>query len=101
MQINRSPRYRNNLFQILDYIAQDKKSAANKFLKELKKKIINLKHFPYKYRKSFYFDDENIRDLIFKGYTIIYKIEKDKIIILDIFKKEQYENLWFALKTKG
>jgi len=44
------------------------------FLKELKKKIINLKHFPYKYRKSFYFDDENIRDLIFKGYTIIYKL---------------------------
>ncbi|GAB6044591.1 hypothetical protein JCM11957_01890 [Caminibacter profundus] len=35
------------------------------------------------YRKSIYFDDENYRDLIHKGYTIIYKIEKDKIIPID------------------
>ena len=96
MKIIETDKYKVKLENIADYIAQDKKGAANKFLKELKNKIINLKHFPYKYRKSFYFNDENIRDLIFKGYTIIYKIEKDKIIVLDIFKKEQYENIWFA-----
>ena len=38
------------------------------------------------YRKSVYFDDENYRDLIHKGYTVVYKIEKERIIILDIFK---------------
>jgi len=30
---------------------------------------------PYKHRKSIYYDDENIRDLVFKGYTIVYMIE--------------------------
>ena len=44
------------------------------------------------YRKSIYFDDENYRDLIHKGYTVIYKIKEDKIIILDIFKWSDYES---------
>jgi hypothetical protein len=38
------------------------------------------------YRKSNYHDNENIRDLIFKGYTVIYEIQEDTIYILDIFK---------------
>lgn len=39
-------------------------------------------------RKSKYINDENYRDLIFKGYTTIYKIEENQIKILDIFKWE-------------
>jgi len=46
----------------------------------------------YKYRKSIYFDDENIRDFIFKGYILPYKIDKlnDTLTILGItkYKKE-------------
>jgi len=38
------------------------------------------------YRKSIYFDDDYYRDFVYKGYTIIYKIEKDFIRVLDIFK---------------
>lgn len=47
---------------------------------------------PYKFRQSNSFEDENIRDFIFKGYIIPYKIntQKDKIIILGIYK----ENKW-------
>jgi len=33
-----------------------------------------------------YFEDKKYRDLIFKGYTIIYKVENNEIKILDIFK---------------
>lgn len=33
---------------------------------------------PLKCRKSIYFDDDNIRDLIFKGYVIPYKVDKTK-----------------------
>ena len=35
------------------------------------------------YRKSNYYDNENIRDLTFKGYTVIYEIHEDIIYILD------------------
>ncbi len=47
---------------------------------------------PFKFRKSFYFEDENVRDMIFKGYTLPYlvNIQKDTFVLLDIFKwKEQ------------
>lgn len=44
---------------------------------------------PYKFRQSKCFNDENIRDFIFKGYVIPYLIDKEnnKIVILAIFKQ--------------
>ena len=91
MQINRSPRYKNNLFQILDYIAQDKLSASENFLNELDKLINNLPNFPFKFRKSKYFDNENIRDMIYNGYTVIYRINeaRNTIDIVRIFYKNK------------
>jgi len=91
MQIKRSTRYKKNLFQILDYIAQDKLSASENFLNELDTLINNLPNFPFKFRKSQYFDDENIRDMVYKGYTIIYRINERKksIDIVRIFHKNK------------
>ncbi len=68
------------------YIAEDSKNRANNFKRELRVHIENIPHFPYKFRRSKWFDNDDIRDLIFKGYTIPYSIQKDKIIVLDIFK---------------
>ena len=91
MRINRSPRYKNNLFQILDYIAQDKFSASKNFLNELDKLINNLPNFPFKFRKSEYFDDENIRDMFYKGYTVIYRVNEieNTIDIVRIFHRNK------------
>ena len=86
MKILKKGKFLKNLSLIFEYIAKDKPSAAKQFKEELYNKIENLKSFPRMYRKSIYFDNENYRDLIFKGYTVIYKIEDDKILILDIFK---------------
>ncbi len=71
---------------IWDFIAQDSQNRANDFKIHLKKNIEDIPDFPYKYRQSRWFDNKNIRDLIFKGYTIPYLILDDKIVILDIFK---------------
>lgn len=91
MQINRLKRYNDNLFQILDYIAQDKFSASENFRGELDELINNLPTFPYKFKKSIYFDNNNIRDMVYKGYTIIYKVnlEKNSIDIIRIFNKNK------------
>lgn len=91
MKINRSLRYKSNLFQILDYIAKDKLSASENFLNELDKLINNLSNFPFKFRKSQYFDNENIRDMIYNGYTVIYRVNKAKnsIDIVRIFHKNK------------
>ena len=90
MQISRTLEYQNSLFEILEYIAQDKISAAEKFIDEIDKLIDDLPNFPFKYRKSIYFQDENIRDLIYKGYTIVYRV--------NIAKKE-LRSLEFSTKT--
>ena len=74
---------------IRSFISKDKLSAAQNFKKELLKTIKALSDFPLKYRKSYYFDDENIRDLTFKGYTIVYEVDFDKkeIFVFHIFNK--------------
>ncbi len=91
MQIKLDKEFENNFEKIFRYISQDKMSASKNFKKELFKQIKNIPNFPYKYRKSIYFDDENIRDMIFKGYTIVYKInnEKNTINIADIFNQNK------------
>ena len=89
MTIVKDIKYNRRLYQIMAYIAQDKKSAVIKFEKALNKQINNLTQFPYKYRKSYYFDDNRYRDMVFKGYTVIYKVEPGTIKILDIFKWQE------------
>ena len=74
------------LLKILTTIAKDKKSASKKFNKDLKEKIKLLFESPFMCRLSIYFEDKKYRDLIFKGYTIIYKVEENEIRVLDIFK---------------
>jgi plasmid stabilization system protein ParE len=89
MMVEKKPKYLYGLMNILTYIKNDKPLAAKKFENRLNKQICNLIQFPLKHRKSIYFDDENYRDLIYYGYTIIYKIENEKILILDIFKWQE------------
>ncbi len=93
MIINKSDSFKHKFKAVFEYISKDKVTAAIKFRKELNKSLKSLNHFPYKFRKSIYFDNQNIRDMIFNGYTIIYKVNlKDNIIeILTIFNKNKKE----------
>ena len=91
MQIKLDKKFEINFNIIFEYIAKDKLSASKKFKKELFEQIKNLSNFPYKFRKSYYFDDEKVRDMTFQGYTIIYEVNLDDnmIIILNIFQKNK------------
>lgn len=89
MQIIKDNIYLDNLEILLRYIANENGiTRARSFNSQINKVVKNIPNFPYKYRKSYYYDDENIRDCIFKGYTLPYLIDKEKqqIVILDIFK---------------
>ncbi|WP_348825243.1 type II toxin-antitoxin system RelE/ParE family toxin [Flavobacterium aestuarii] len=63
------------------YISKDKPIAARKFktdlLKNIKKDLVR----PFHFKKSIYFDDENIRDYIFKGYVVVYEVDIEKKIV--------------------
>jgi len=77
------------LKKILIYIAKDKRTAAVKFESELNKKILLLPDNPYLFRQSHYFDSNLYRDLIYSGYTVIYKVDGVDILILEIFKWQE------------
>ena len=91
MQIVRTQEYQKELLTILKYIAKDKITASRKFNKDLNTEISKIPEFPYKYNSSLYFDDENIRDMTFKTYTVIYEIDlyKNTILILSMFNQNK------------
>ncbi len=91
MRIIRNKKYTFTLKSIIKYISLDSKNRAISFKSEIDKQINNLVYMPYKCRKSIYFKDDNIRDLIYKGYTIVYKIDRDKETIAIIGMKK-YKN---------
>jgi len=73
----------------LDYIALDSPAAARRFKNDLLKLIKTIPSNPYKNRKSIWFDDQNIRDLIFKGYTIVFRINNN---IIEVFGFVKYQD---------
>ena len=92
MQIFKTRLFQTQLLAILKYIAQDKINASERFYDDLNKQIDDLASSPFKWRKSFYSDDINVRDMVFKKYTIQYKIYKHKINVLQIFNKNKPSN---------
>ena len=86
MIIKKSVFYIQQLQNILRYIAEDNPYAALGFEKELNAKLSIIKQYPLMCRPSIYFESEHYRDLIHKGYTIIFKVNSEQIILLDIFK---------------
>ena len=75
----------------VNYIAQDKPGAARKFKSDIIKRIKEIPKMPYACRKSIFFDREDIRDLVFKGYIVVYKVDKDNEFIT-VFGFTEYKN---------
>lgn len=73
----------------IDYISQDSPSRARKFKSDLIRIIKEIPTNPYRYRKSIYFDVETIRDLIFKGYTIVFRITEESIEVFGFVKYQK------------
>jgi len=75
--------FKSRLNRQLRYIAKDSPIHARKFRDALRLHIKSLKTNPYRCRKSIYFDDDTIRDFVFKGYVIVYKIKVKPLIFSD------------------
>ena len=79
----------NRLESQIEYISLDSPSRARKFKSDLFKRIKEIPQRPFSYRKSIYFEDESIRELIFKGYKIVFRLT-DKSV--EIFGFVKYQN---------
>jgi plasmid stabilization system protein ParE len=80
--------FKVKLNEQVEFIAKDKPSAARKFKSEIIGRIKSVTQMPYKNRKSIFFDREDIREIIYKGYIVVYKInERENSIAILILPK--------------
>jgi len=89
LKIIESVQFKDELRTITLHIRKDKLSASLSFLRGLKEKINLLTDFPYQAKKSIYFDNNEIRDMVYIGYTIVYEVHKEKntLELISIFNQ--------------
>ncbi len=81
--------FAESLLAYTDFIAKNNPINAKRFKDLIIQSIKSLDKMPFRGRQSLYFDDDNIRDLIVLGFTITYRIKKDKI---EVFGFTKYQN---------
>lgn len=91
MVIEYKPKFERELKIIFDFMAKDSLSRAREFRNELIAKIERTAQTPFICRKSINFNDESIRDLIFKSYVIPYLIDDEVIYVLGIYKANEWQ----------
>lgn len=90
MKIVVTPLYEEQLKEILDEGTAKDLEGVKKFKMYLDTVIINMQTKIQKYKKSIFFDDENIKDIEFQGLTIPFFIdeESESFVLLGIVLKE-------------
>jgi plasmid stabilization system protein ParE len=88
MKIKLTVEFKYDLNDIVDFISKDKPIAARRFKIELIKMIKKDLRQPYLFKKSIYFKDESIRDNVFKGYTVVFKVDEkfETVLVVAILK---------------
>ncbi|MCL4471309.1 MAG: type II toxin-antitoxin system RelE/ParE family toxin [Sulfuricella sp.] len=84
MRIEWSEPAMQDMAALRDYIANDSPSRAERFIQRLFEHVDNLEAFPELGRKAPETDTPNIRELVFQGYRIIYRISPYRVDILTV-----------------
>jgi plasmid stabilization system protein ParE len=87
LQVKKSDRFKSEIKQIVKFIGQSNPKNAERFYYSLMEHLDSLVDHPRKGRAT----EDGSRELIHKGYTIPYFIDKDNIIILGIFNQNEWK----------
>ena len=93
MMLNVDDKYINKVENFIASLPQGAVEVKNSLDDEIAKRVaLYRSDNPYLHRKRPSLNDDNVRELIHKGYTVPFEIDtkNTKIIILGIFK----QNLW-------
>lgn len=74
----------SDLDGIRDYIARDSEYYATQFIERIIDAVEKLERFPEMGRLVPEAGEENIRELLFQNYRIIYRIEGERILVLTV-----------------
>lgn len=73
-----------DLESIRDYIKRDSEYYASRFVERVIEAVETLERFPEIGRRVSEAEEENIRELLFNNYRIMYRIETERILILTV-----------------
>lgn len=97
MKVKITKVFRDRLDKQLEYIARDKPGAARNFKTEIIKRIKEIPEMPFSYRKSIFFNRTDIRELIYKGYIVVFKVNQSNDTI-EVFGFTRWEENPFDKK---
>jgi len=89
MKIVWSPLALERVNEIADYIAENSVEAARVWLMDIFGVVDRLKEFPESGRAVPEVKRTNIRELIFKNYRVIYRVERKQVSILTVRHSKQ------------
>ena len=78
MNILTSPLYKEQLKEVKELVKKQNETDVSGFELYLQTIIINMHTKVKKYKKSLYFDDENVKDIQNQGFTIPFYIDQKK-----------------------
>jgi len=84
MRIIWSPLAIDRISEIADYIAKDNIDASVKWIEDIFNEIERLRKFPESGRVVPEIDKNNIREIIYRNYRIVYQIGDKEISILTV-----------------
>jgi plasmid stabilization system protein ParE len=84
LTIKWSPRAASNLEEICDFIAKDSQYYAILFAKRVTAIVKAIPQFPKSGRIVPEYNDDNIREKIYEGYRIVYRLRPDIVEIVAI-----------------
>jgi plasmid stabilization system protein ParE len=84
MRVIWSPLALERLNEIADYIAENNLDAAKLFVLDVFGVVDRLKPFPNSGRVVPEVKRQNIREIIFKNYRVVYRVERKRVSILTV-----------------
>jgi plasmid stabilization system protein ParE len=98
MNLDLTVNFVTKLNEQIEYIAKDKPTAARKFKDTILNAVLKLPLNPEKGRKSIYFNNDNIRDLVIKSYTVVYRVDYNENLIsvfgFTRFEQNPFKNMF-------
>jgi len=91
MKVELLDQFRDELESQVRFIAKDKPNAARNFKRDVLKRAAEIGRKPFAHRPSIYYDDGLHRDLVFKGYKIVYKVDepKDTVFVIGLVNMQR------------
>lgn len=79
-------RARDDLAEIALFIARDKTAAALSWIERLEERAEAILNAPRSHRRVPELERDDIREVLTGNYRTVFKIEKDRVVVLTVFE---------------